>query len=115
MVDNINSVSFAINQQVLDFITNNHKTYNLIIEPNETHPLEMKDKLSLSEKKELESFQSRKKLEADILNLSYIFRFTSEFYLPVRLDYRGRVYCIVDYLNYQGTELAKAYYSFLKV
>lgn len=26
----------------------------------------------------------------------------------VRLDYRGRLYCVVEYLNYQSIELAKA-------
>jgi DNA-directed RNA polymerase len=43
-----------------------------------------------------------------------IFRNVSEFYLPVRLDYRGRIYCVVEYLNYQGTELAKALLKFSK-
>lgn len=27
--------------------------------------------------------------------------------MPVRLEYRGRLYCITDYLSYKGIDLAK--------
>ena len=37
-----------------------------------------------------------------------------EFFIPVRADYRGRIYCNTNYLNYQGTELAKALLLFSK-
>ena len=30
-----------------------------------------------------------------------------QIFIPVNIDNRGRIYCKVDYLNYQGTELAK--------
>jgi DNA-directed RNA polymerase len=114
MVDNINSVSFSINHEVLDFILKNYKKYNLIIDPFYTHPLELKSKLTVVEIRELESFNSRKKLEMDIINLALIYKNCLEIYLPVRLDYRGRLYCIVEYLNYQGIELAKALLKFSK-
>lgn len=114
MVDNLNSVSFAINEEVLDFILNNYKKYNLIIDPDFKHPLELKAKLTLQEKRDLESFLSKQKLENEILNLASIFKNCSEIYLPVRLDYRGRIYCNVEYLNYQGIELAKALLKFSK-
>jgi DNA-directed RNA polymerase len=55
----------------------------------------------------LESFNSRKHLELNILGLATIFREVTCFYLPIRLDYRGRLYCVTEYLNYQGIELAK--------
>lgn len=32
----------------------------------------------------------------------------SGFYIPTRIDYRGRLYCDTTYLNYQSTELAKS-------
>lgn len=114
MIDNLNSVSFAINEDVLDFITLNYKKYNLIIDPDFKHPLEFKDNLTLQEKRDLESFLSKKDLEAEILKLAQIFRHCPKFYIPVRLDYRGRVYCNVEYLNYQGVELAKALLNFSK-
>ena len=44
----------------------------------------------------------------NIIGLSLIFKNVPEFFIPVRIDNRGRIYCIADKLNYQGTELAKA-------
>ena len=54
MVDNINSVAFQINCEVLDFILNNFKELNLIIDPDYIHPLELKSKLNSEEEKKLE-------------------------------------------------------------
>lgn len=112
MIDNISSVKFQINQEVLDFINKYYNKYDLIIDPDFKHPLESKAKLTLSERKELESFKSKKNLENEILNLAQIFRNCSEIYIPVKIDYRGRLYCNVEYLNYQGVELAKALLRF---
>lgn len=112
MVDNLNSVSFAINEEVLDFIFKYYKKYKLIIDPDFKHPLELKSKLTSDEKTELESFNSKKSLESEILNLATIFKNCYEIYIPVRIDYRGRIYCNVEYLNYQGIELAKALLKF---
>jgi len=36
------------------------------------------------------------------------FRNVPEIFFPLMLDFRGRVYNRVTYLNYKGTELAKA-------
>lgn len=33
-------------------------------------------------------------------------------YFPVRLDQRGRLYCMPNYLNYPSTELTKALINF---
>lgn len=111
MVNNISNVGFKINQQVLDFIMEYGLEYNLIIDPNFIHPLETikdRNKLNLSEKKSLYSFLSKKHLEMNILGLADIFKYLAEFFIPVRIDNRGRLYCTADYLNYQSTELAKS-------
>ena len=50
----------------------------------------------------------------NILGLSFIFKNVNEFFIPVRIDNRGRVYCISEYLNYQGIELAKSLLLFSK-
>ena len=76
--------------------------------------MSLKHKLNLTQKRELESFYSKKDLEQNVLGLANIFKIVNQFYLPVRLDYRGRLYCITEYLNYQGIELAKALLIFAK-
>jgi len=44
--------------------------------------------------------------------MATIFRLVPSFYLPVRVDYRVRLYCIVEYLNYKNIELAKSLLEF---
>nr|QWO71370.1 RNA polymerase [Termitomyces sp. T123] len=112
MVNKINSVAFKINENVLDFILLNNDKYDFFIKANYIHPLSLKESLNLAEKREMESFKSRKYLELNILGLVHIFREVPAFYLPVRLDYRGRLYCVTEYLNYQGIELAKGLLEF---
>ena len=106
MINNISSVGFKINGEVLDFILSKGIELNLITDPNLPHELELKSKtvkLTISEKKKLDSYLSTRRLEMNILGLAYIYKNLSEFYIPVRLDNRCRVYCTSEYLNYQST------------
>lgn len=57
----------------------------------------------------MEGFYSRKYLEENILGLADMFRNIPKFYLPIQLDYRGRLYCMTKYLNYQGIDLANSF------
>ena len=50
----------------------------------------------------------------NILGLALLYKNIPEFYIHVRIDNRGRVYCMVDYLNYQSIELAKSLLLFSK-
>ena len=54
------------------------------------------------------------KIKNNILALATIFKNVPEFFIPVRIDNRGRIYCMADYLNYQGIELAKSLLLFSK-
>jgi DNA-dependent RNA polymerase len=114
LVNHLSSVGYKINTLVLDFILEKGIEYDLYIDPNFKHPLENKNKLTFSEKKTLDSFLSKKQLEMNILGLALIFKNVPEFFIPVRIDNRGRVYCMVDYLNYQSVELAKTLLLFSK-
>jgi DNA-directed RNA polymerase len=108
LVNNINSVGFKINKNVLDFIYVYGSRYNLVINSNYVHPLSTKEKLSKEEFIELSRFLSKKNLQNNILAIADMYSHLHEFFLPTRLDFRGRLYCISEYLNYQSTELAKA-------
>jgi DNA-dependent RNA polymerase len=112
MINKINSVAFKINENVLDFILINNHKYGFFTDTNYVNPLNSKKKLTITEKKLLSSFNSRKHLELNILGLATIFRDVSSIYLPVRIDYRGRLYCTTEYLNYQGIDLSKGLLEF---
>jgi len=114
----LSNVGFKINIEMLEFILEKGLDYELIIDPNFNHPLGIKknnkNKLTLVESRELDAFLSKKQLEMNILGLALTFKNVPEFYIPIRLDNRGRIYCMVDYLNYQSIELAKSLLLFSK-
>ena len=115
LVNNINSVGFKINIDVLNFINTYRYEYDLIDSDKENYEnLLAKPKLNESEYILLESFLSKKVQDNNILGIAKTYSHIHEFYLPVRLDFRGRLNCTSEYLNYQGNELAKALLLFSK-
>lgn len=112
LVNNINSVGFKINTDLLDFLNLYDDKLGLLMDN-----IDLKkdiSKISKSEFSELESYLSKLDLQENILGLAKVYSTIHEFYLPVRMDFRGRVNCISQYLNYQSTELAKALLLFSK-
>lgn len=114
LINNISSVGYKINKNVLEFISTYGFKYNLIMDPSYIHPLSQKKKLTKQEYKEYSSYLNKLDLQENILGVVEVFSNIHEFFLPVRLDFRGRLYCISEYLNYQSTELAKALLLFSK-
>lgn len=110
-VNSLSSVSYKINQEVLEFILKRGLDLNLIYNP--TQDLNLKPK-TVTEKKDLMSLISKIRVEQNILGIASFLKDIPEFYIPVRLDYRGRVYCMTDFLNYQSSELAKSLLLFSK-
>lgn len=51
--------------------------------------------------------RSKLNLERNILEIANVFK-KHTIYFPVRLDNRGRLYCLPHYLNYPSSELAKS-------
>lgn len=84
----------------------------MLIAPDAKHKLELSQKLTRRENSEIQSFYSKKHLQETVLALAEFYTKHDRFYIPVRLDQRGRVYCDAHYLNYQGTELAKSLIEF---
>jgi DNA-directed RNA polymerase len=47
----------------------------------------------------------------NILNIALLFR-DEVFFLPVFMDFRGRIYPMVNYLTYQGGDVARSLLNF---
>ena len=62
-------------------------------------------------KKEIISHNSKYELYRFIISLAIIYDSVT-FYLPTFMDFRGRIYSIVSYLNYQGEDFAKSILEF---
>ena len=114
LVNNMSSVGYKINKDVFNFIKTYGIKYGLVDDKNIKHPLYDKSKLTYSEHKQLESYLSKLELQENILGLANVFANVHEFYIPVRLDFRGRMNCMSEYLNYQSHELAKSLLLFSK-
>ena len=106
-VNKINSVGYKINGEVLNFINLNSFLYKEEI-LTESHKLESKNKLTSKERKDLQKYISRKELQNHILSIADLFLNIPEFYFNNRIDGRGRLYCVTEYLNFQSTDLAKS-------
>jgi len=115
IVNRVSSIGYKINKDVLDFILS-YSDYleDEIIDLNYTHPLLEKTKLTKRENTELESFLSKKELQENILGLSMVYSNVPSFYISVQLDFRGRLNCVSEFLNYQSNSLAKALLLFSK-
>ena len=107
MANNVNSVAFKINKDVLDFVKDYGDLYNLL-DLEDFEYLIDKSKLNKTEHIQLESFLSKRALYENILGLATAYSNVNEFYLPIRIEFRGRLNCISDFLNYQSSELAKS-------
>jgi DNA-directed RNA polymerase len=114
LVNNVNSVGYKVNKDVMEFIITYGSKYDLIINSAYTHPLRNKSKLTKAEHVELTSFLSQKDLQESILTITELYSTKHEFFIPTNLDFRGRLYCVSEYLNYQSTELAKSLLLFSK-
>lgn len=112
VINKLNSVGYKINTEVLNFINTNSNYYKeTLLSEN---PLYKKSKLTKTEKNMLQRHVSKLELQNHILSIASLFSNIPEFFFINRIDNRGRLYCVTEYLNYQSTELAKGLLLFSK-
>ena len=99
---------FKINVDLLDYLINYNHKHNLLIDLNKEHKYSKLYKRTKSQEKEYQVFTSEKLLQNYILRIACTFANIPEIYFPIFCDNRGRLYPKVNYLNYQGSELAKS-------
>jgi len=110
LINNSSQVPFKINTKLCDFLLTENHRFNFIINPVIKHPLELKHPLKLTskDKEEITKFNSEKLSEGHIMRIAIIYRNVNKFFIPTRIDNRGRLYALTNYLHYQGSELAKS-------
>lgn len=106
MINNISSVPYKINIELFNNLVNN--PVDLLIDIKKTHKFELIDKKSKYQQKCYTSHKSKIVLQETILGIADFYQNFPEIYFPIRLDQRGRIYCIPSYFNYQSNELSKA-------
>jgi DNA-directed RNA polymerase len=105
-VNYMSQIPYCINKDVLNFILDNYQ--NLGLKSN-LHPLTSKYySFSYKNKSEIETHNSLFYLQKNIIGLAKLLTNIEEFYFPIELDWRGRIYCQSNYITFQGNELAKS-------
>lgn len=106
-VNYMSQIPYCINKDVFNFIIENYNSLEL---KSTIHPLTSKyySITSLKLKSEIENHNSLFYLQKNIIGLAKLLINVNEFYFPIELDWRGRVYCQSSYISFQGNELAKS-------
>lgn len=123
-IEHLNNVRFSINKEMLNFVliewenekSSFFKGYNIPKDENEIDEIldkeDFKDKKDREKKKmiilqEYKSHNSKYYEHFNTISLAQIYR-DQDFYLPTFADFRGRIYPLVNYLSYQGTDLSRS-------
>lgn len=113
LLNNVGKIPFKVNKEVLMFILSS-KGRHLLINQSYMDKFKKVEGLSKYMQQKQTSLQSKFILQEFILNIATLFKEFNSIYFPVKLDHRGRVYCIPPYFNYQSSDLAKSLILFSK-
>jgi DNA-directed RNA polymerase len=100
-------MKFKINKTMLKFVLDEWGNKESIIFKG----FNVYKPILVSDTKEIKNIKissnSKYQLYLNIINLAYLYK-DQEFYLPVFVDFRGRIYPLSNYLNYQGGDLTRS-------
>ena len=106
-INHLNSIKFKINRTMLNFVL--QEWYNseskLFKGHNIFQPILDTDSKDIKAKKL--SSNSKYNLYSNIITIASLYR-DKEFYLPVFVDFRGRVYPLSNYISYQAGDLGRS-------
>jgi hypothetical protein len=114
-INQINSIGFQINNDLLQIYLDDFLgPGNLFNGYNKLHEDSNKT-ISIHSKKyqEIQAHNGLYWTYYNILNLANLYR-NHTIYIPTFMDFRGRIYPYVSYLNYQGSDLARSLLHFAK-
>jgi hypothetical protein len=112
IINRMMKTPFKVNQELFDYLSLNNHKHKLIIDQHEEHEFRYLKSRTKTQETKYQQFMSDKMLQHYIIKIANTFKDVPELYFPIMLDNRGRLYPRPSYLNYQGTELAKALLSF---
>jgi hypothetical protein len=113
-INKISGIGYKINTDMLNFVKLHGVKLGMIHTLEEITTLRESSNSTKAERRTIDSLQNKFDLEQNILGIADVFKDIPNFYIPVRMDSRGRIYCISNYLNYQSTDLAKSLLLFSK-
>lgn len=105
-VNYLNAQQFEVNSDMLDFLLLEWEKDNGLIFGKYNKPSE--DDCFNSDTQKHNSLYW---MYRNILNIAQLFR-GKIIYLPVFMDFRGRIYPLVNYLSYQGGDVARSLLNF---
>lgn len=106
-VNYLNGIKFKINRKMLSYVIYewNNKDSKIFKGYNVYKDISVDD--NKENKKMKNKHNAKYHLYNNIINIASLYRNT-DFYLPVFADFRGRLYPLSNYLNYQGNDLARS-------
>nr|QWO71442.1 RNA polymerase [Termitomyces titanicus] len=108
-INYLNKQRFKIDKDMLDFLlVEYNKDCSIVFEGKNKYDDTIVDE---SNKNRIKSHNSKYLLYRYVISLAIAYE-SIYFYIPTFLDFRGRVYSIVDYLTYQGEDMARSLITF---
>jgi DNA-directed RNA polymerase len=113
----LNNQMFRINKLMLNYLISEWNSNNSIFFKGlnkfhiDTHLIESKSKISKNKQNLIESHNSKHLLYKNILEMAIIYK-NIDFYLPVVMDFRGRINPQPQYLHYHSSDLARCLIEF---